>query len=175
MAARLNNCNSTWGIAISDYIGVFCIALTHHPPYRERRMGQQHRVTAKRRRRRAYLDRRKQTAKVAPVLRETPRPKAKSKKTAAAPPAAAPAPPPAPAAAQPLTDAAEPSTSWLGRFARPELWDAHAYDARHHDFAWQHRELARLMSNECPLPPDEVVIAAATAAMREANLYPNSG
>ncbi len=64
---------------------------------------------------------------------------------------------------------------WLEAFARPELWDARAYDARHHDFAWQHRELARLMSNECPLPPDEVVIEAATAAMREANLYPNSG
>jgi histidinol-phosphate aminotransferase len=64
---------------------------------------------------------------------------------------------------------------WLEAFARPELWEAHAYDARHHDFAWQHRELARLMSNECPLPPDEVVIEAATAAMREANLYPNSG
>jgi histidinol-phosphate aminotransferase len=64
---------------------------------------------------------------------------------------------------------------WLDRFVRPELWEAHAYDARHHDFAWQHRELARLMSNECPLPPDDVVVEAATAAMREANLYPNSG
>ena len=67
------------------------------------------------------------------------------------------------------------SGGWLDRFVRPELWDAHAYDARHHDFAWQHRELARLMSNECPLPPDDVVVEAATAAMREANLYPNSG
>ncbi|MDQ3127760.1 MAG: histidinol-phosphate transaminase, partial [Chloroflexota bacterium] len=69
----------------------------------------------------------------------------------------------------------DPSEGWLGRFARPELWQARAYDARHHDFAWQHRELARLMSNECPLPPDDAVIAAATAAMAEANLYPNSG
>ena len=67
------------------------------------------------------------------------------------------------------------TNGWLDRFVRPELWEARAYDARHHDFAWQHRELARLMSNECPLPPDEVVIEAATAAMREANLYPNSG
>jgi len=64
---------------------------------------------------------------------------------------------------------------WLSQFVRPDLWLAHAYDARHHDFAWQHRELARLMSNECPLPPDEVVIEAAASAMREANLYPNSG
>jgi histidinol-phosphate aminotransferase len=67
------------------------------------------------------------------------------------------------------------ANGWLDRFVRPELWEARAYDARHHDFAWQHRELARLMSNECPLPPDDVVIEAATAAMREANLYPNSG
>ena len=63
---------------------------------------------------------------------------------------------------------------WLNRFARPELWAAHAYDASHHDFAWQHRELARLMSNECPLPPDDVVIEAVVAAMRDGKLYPNS-
>ena len=63
---------------------------------------------------------------------------------------------------------------WLRGFARPELWAAAGYDASHHDFAWQHRELARLMSNECPLPPDEVVIEAAVGAMREANFYPNS-
>ena len=30
------------------------------------------------------------------------------------------------------------------------------------------------MSNECPLPPDDVVIEAALSAMREANFYPNS-
>ena len=64
---------------------------------------------------------------------------------------------------------------WLDRFVRPDLWDARAYDATHHDFAWQHRELARLMSNECPLPPDPVVIEAAVGALRQANLYPNSG
>lgn len=72
-------------------------------------------------------------------------------------------------------DGARDGTNWLERFVRPDLWQAHAYDARHHDFAWQHRELARLMSNECPLPPDDVVVEAAAAAMREANLYPNSG
>jgi histidinol-phosphate aminotransferase len=76
---------------------------------------------------------------------------------------------------------ASPATSepghdghWLRSFARPELWAAAGYDASHHDFAWQHRELARLMSNECPLPPDDVVIEAALSAMREANFYPNS-
>lgn len=86
-----------------------------------------------------------------------------------------------------LTDAASRASSelarseeagatpgWLRAFARPELWAAAGYDASHHDFAWQHRELARLMSNECPLPPDDVVIEAAISAMREANYYPNS-
>ncbi len=79
------------------------------------------------------------------------------------------------------TDASGPSDadpsgpSWLAAFARPELAGTSGYDARHHDFAWQHRELARLMSNECPLPPDDVVVDAAIGAMREANLYPNSG
>jgi len=74
-----------------------------------------------------------------------------------------------------VSEDGDASGGWLGRFARRELWEAHAYDARHHDFAWKHRDLARLMSNECPLPPDEAVVAAATAAMREGNLYPNSG
>ena len=74
--------------------------------------------------------------------------------------------------------AAAPSQAevrWLDRFVRADLWDARGYDATHHDFAWQHRELARLMSNECPLPPDPVVIEAAIGALREANLYPHSG
>ena len=48
-------------------------------------MGQQHRVRAKRRRRLAYLDRRKATAKAAPARREVPKPKAKPKKQPAAP------------------------------------------------------------------------------------------
>jgi hypothetical protein len=50
-------------------------------------MGQQHRVRTKRRRRAAYLDRKKATAKAAPVRREPPKPapKAKPKKQAAAP------------------------------------------------------------------------------------------
>jgi len=48
-------------------------------------MGQQHRVRVKRRRRAAYLDRKKAAAKVAPVRREMPKPtKAKPKKQAAA-------------------------------------------------------------------------------------------
>jgi hypothetical protein len=50
-------------------------------------MGQQHRVRTKRRRRAAYLERKKATAKAAPVRREMPKPtKAKPKKQAAAAP-----------------------------------------------------------------------------------------
>ena len=50
-------------------------------------MGQQHRVRTKRKRRTAYLDRKKAAvaAKAPPVRRETPKPaKAKAKKQAAA-------------------------------------------------------------------------------------------
>jgi hypothetical protein len=46
-------------------------------------MGQQHRVRVKRRRRVAYLDRRKVAAKAAPIRREAPKTKAKPKKQAA--------------------------------------------------------------------------------------------
>ena len=66
------------------------------------------------------------------------------------------------APADPGDGEAASDRQWLRSFARPELWAAAGYDASHHDFAWQHRELARLMSNECPLPPDDVVIEAAT-------------
>jgi histidinol-phosphate aminotransferase len=63
----------------------------------------------------------------------------------------------------------------LARAVRPGLTEAAPYDARHHDFAWSHPELDRLMSNECPLPPPPAVIAAARAALDVCNLYPNSG
>lgn len=85
--------------------------------------------------------------------------------------------------ATPSTRAGLPETSapeasgghWLDRFIRPDLGDAAGYDARHHDFAWQNRHLARLMSNECPIPPDDSLIQAAVSAMTEGNLYPHSG
>jgi hypothetical protein len=51
----------------------------------ERVMGQQHRVRVKRKRRSAYLDRKKAAAKAAPIRREAPKTKAKPKKQAAAP------------------------------------------------------------------------------------------
>jgi hypothetical protein len=48
-------------------------------------MGQQHRVRTKRRRRAAYLERKKTAAKAAPIRREMPKAtKAKPKKQAAA-------------------------------------------------------------------------------------------
>lgn len=81
--------------------------------------------------------------------------------------------PVSPAAAMPAVEGSD--RAWLGRFVRRGLFDAQPYDARHHDFAWQHRELARLMSNECPLPPHPSVIAAAVESIGDANLYPNSG
>jgi hypothetical protein len=54
----------------------------------ERVMGQQHRVRVKRRRRSAYLDRKKVAAKAAPIRREAPKAKAKAKKQVAAAPEA---------------------------------------------------------------------------------------
>ncbi|MFL5680380.1 MAG: histidinol-phosphate transaminase [Chloroflexota bacterium] len=61
------------------------------------------------------------------------------------------------------------------QFLRPGIATAAPYDARHHDFAWRHRELDRLMSNESPLPPSPTVLEAARAALEISNLYPNSG
>lgn len=46
-------------------------------------MGQQHRVRVKRRRRVAYLDRKKAAVKTAPVRREAPKAKVKPKKQVA--------------------------------------------------------------------------------------------
>jgi histidinol-phosphate aminotransferase len=63
----------------------------------------------------------------------------------------------------------------IEQYLRPGIASASPYDARHHDFAWRHRELDRLMSNECPLPPTPTVIAAAMGALEIANFYPNSG
>lgn len=63
----------------------------------------------------------------------------------------------------------------LETFVRPGLADAKPYDATHHDFAWGQPRLARLMSNECPIPPSPGVIAAALEALEAGNLYPHSG
>jgi histidinol-phosphate aminotransferase len=67
------------------------------------------------------------------------------------------------------------SNQGIESFIRPGIATAAPYDAKHHDFAWQHPELDRLMSNECPLPPTPSVLAAAHEALSQTNLYPNSG
>jgi histidinol-phosphate aminotransferase len=66
-------------------------------------------------------------------------------------------------------------TNPLESFVRPGFAAAVPYNATHHDFAWQHRQLSRLMSNELPLPPSDAVVQAAMDAMRVVNLYPYSG
>ena len=63
----------------------------------------------------------------------------------------------------------------LESFVRQGFASATPYNATHHDFAWQHRELDRLMSNESPLPPSPAVVRAAMDAMAVSNLYPYSG
>lgn len=63
----------------------------------------------------------------------------------------------------------------IDKFVRPLFLSASPYDATHHDFAWQHRDLARMMSNECPIPPSEAVIEAVTSAVKIGQLYPYSG
>ena len=60
-------------------------------------------------------------------------------------------------------------------YVRAGFATAAPYDATHHDFAWQHREIDRLMSNEAPLLPSAVVTKSAMDAMALANLYPYSG
>lgn len=63
----------------------------------------------------------------------------------------------------------------IGRFVRPMFFDAAPYNAAHHDFAWQHRDLARMMSNECPLAPSDHVRDAMLRACEVGQLYPHSG
>jgi hypothetical protein len=66
------------------YVAYFALRRQLFHPI-ERVMGQQHRVRVKRKRRSAYLDRKKAAAKAAPIRREAPKTKAKPKKQAAAP------------------------------------------------------------------------------------------
>ena len=64
----------------------------------------------------------------------------------------------------------------VDRFVKQGFRSAAPYNAEHHDFAWQHRQLARLMSNECPLPPSPRVLGRGPGKRsRSADLYPNSG
>ena len=71
--------------ARADFRGAAALFALHRPGFRpiERVMGQQHRVRVKRRRRIAYLDRKKAAAKAVPVRREAPKSKPKAKKQVA--------------------------------------------------------------------------------------------
>jgi hypothetical protein len=69
----------------SARLEAFVVARRDHPSYRERLMGQQHRRTVKRRRREAYLERKKAKAKAAaPAAKREPAAKPKAKKPASA-------------------------------------------------------------------------------------------
>ncbi|MFV0461671.1 MAG: histidinol-phosphate transaminase [Nostocoides sp.] len=67
------------------------------------------------------------------------------------------------------------ATDLIDRFVNPLFLSAAPYDATHHDFAWRQQGLARLMSNECPLPPSAGVLKAIDRAANVGNLYPHSG
>lgn len=60
-------------------------------------------------------------------------------------------------------------------FVNPWIRNAAPYSAKHMDFAWSHPEIARMMSNENPLPPSQTVLDAISASAQEGNLYPGSG
>jgi histidinol-phosphate aminotransferase len=56
----------------------------------------------------------------------------------------------------------------------PWVRASETYSDKHMDFAWEHPEILRLMSNENLLPPSERVLAAVNEAARLGNLYPGS-
>jgi len=57
----------------------------------------------------------------------------------------------------------------------PWVRDSEPYSAKHMDFAWQHPDVVRMMSNENLLPPSQQVLDALLEASRLGNLYPDSG
>ena len=80
---RSADCNVICSRGSAEQRPFISVARIWLSPYRPR-MGQQHRVRTKRRRRLAYRDRKKVAAKSAPARRETPKAKSKPKKAAAA-------------------------------------------------------------------------------------------
>jgi len=56
----------------------------------------------------------------------------------------------------------------------PWVRTSETYSDKHMDFAWEHPEILRLMSNENLIPPSERVLAAVADAARLGNLYPGS-
>src|SRR3954470_19241470 len=63
----------------------------------------------------------------------------------------------------------------IDKYVRSMFLGAAPYDASHHDFAWQHSDLARMMSNECPIPPSTEVLDAVRRAAEVGHLYPYAG
>jgi len=62
----------------------------------------------------------------------------------------------------------------LEAYIVPWVREATSYSFKHVDFAWEHPDILRMMSNENPLPPSEKVIRAITQAVSQCNLYPHS-
>jgi len=60
-------------------------------------------------------------------------------------------------------------------FVVPWVRESAPYSDKHMDFAWDHPDVTRMMSNENPLPPPESVVEAVMEAVRLGNLYPGSG
>jgi len=63
----------------------------------------------------------------------------------------------------------------LEEYIVPWVRNSDPYRADHLDFAWDHPELIRMMSNENPLQPSRRVLEAVGNAAAHANLYPDSG
>lgn len=57
----------------------------------------------------------------------------------------------------------------------PWVHDAQSYSDKHMDYAWEHPDILRLMSNENLLTPPPSVIQAVKDAVELGNLYPGSG
>jgi len=60
-------------------------------------------------------------------------------------------------------------------FIVPWVRQSEPYSAKHMDFAWQHPDVVRMMSNENLLPPSQKVLDTLLEASRLGNLYPDSG
>lgn len=63
----------------------------------------------------------------------------------------------------------------LEEYVAPWVKEAEPYSDKHLEYAWQHKEVLRMMSNENPLPPSEGVLGVIREAANRSNLYPHSG
>jgi histidinol-phosphate aminotransferase len=63
----------------------------------------------------------------------------------------------------------------IEEFIVPWVREAESYSDKHMDFAWEHPDILRMMSNENLLTPSPSVLDAVMAAAKMGNLYPGSG